>query len=84
MSIKILIAVMYLISNNSDSIKVKDYELKKEKASICLLGTANDDERVSYFNSVFQYLYTSTEIRSSAWAAVQGSLVGNIYEICVP
>ncbi len=51
-------------------------EVTKNKIRTCLLGTVNNDELVTYYQGIFQYLYTSIEIRSKAWSLVQGNLGG--------
>ncbi|MDD4975995.1 MAG: PKD domain-containing protein, partial [Bacteriovorax sp.] len=65
------------IVNNTDSVKVIDSEVKKNKITTCLLGKVSNDVLVGHYQGMFQYLYTSTEIRSKAWSLVQGNLGGS-------
>jgi PKD repeat protein len=66
----------FQIVNSSDIEKSKNTEIQKEKIVTCLLGKNNNDELTAYYQKMFQYLYTSTELRSEAWSIIQGNLGG--------
>ena len=66
----------YQIINHTNKEISKDSEAQKDKIVTCLLGKVNNDEIVTYYQKIFQYLYTSTEIRSKSSSLVQGNLAG--------
>ena len=75
------VAINEEVKNSTESDIVLNQEKIKKKIFNCLLGKVNDDKQVYFYQSVLEYLHTSTEERSKNWSEIQMNLIGQVVEV---